>query len=230
MPGPLFPYTDLDADQCIKQSFDEVNDRLRVDAVVTASIGEVKITDGVNDATLTQVGSKFGLDVNILNDLYVNIAHTDDSVRLGDGTNFITSTQVLAKNGLDVNVINPITITDNTIRSIVNVYNEISSVASGVETTILTYTVPIGKTAYLLLAECAGSNTAYYKVLHNITTLGKQYTYFGGNLNAKFEFSTTIKADPGFKLLAGETITVRVRHERPSTGDFNSRVQVVEIT
>lgn len=110
MPGPNSPYTSLDYSQVIQQVFDEATDRLRVDAVVTASIGEVKITDGTNDATITQVGAKYGLDVNVLNDIYVDISHTDDSIRLGDGTNLITSTAVGPKQGLDVNIINALNV------------------------------------------------------------------------------------------------------------------------
>jgi hypothetical protein len=106
MPGPNAPYTKLDSSQVIQQVFDESTDRLRVDATVTASIGDVKITDGTNDATITQVGPKYGLDVNVLNDIFVDISHTDDSIRLGDGVNLITSTTIGPKQGLDVNVAN----------------------------------------------------------------------------------------------------------------------------
>jgi hypothetical protein len=110
MPGPNAPYTGLDFAQVLRQAFDESSDRLRVDATVTASIGEVKITDGTNDATLTNVSGKYGLDVNILNDISLTISHTDDSIRLGDGTNLITSTAVGPKQGLDVNVINDLNV------------------------------------------------------------------------------------------------------------------------
>lgn len=38
MPGPNWPYTTLDADQVLTQSFNEATDRLRVDAEITATI------------------------------------------------------------------------------------------------------------------------------------------------------------------------------------------------
>jgi hypothetical protein len=110
MAGPNSPYTALDFSQVIRQSFDEANDRLRVDAVVTASIGEVKITDGTNDASLTNVSGKYGLDVNVLNDITLIVSHTDDSIRLGDGTVLFTGTTVGPKTGLDVNVINDLNV------------------------------------------------------------------------------------------------------------------------
>ena len=68
----------LDANQVIRSAYDPVENRLRVDAQISGSIGEID----------------------------VNIDHTEDSVRLGDGTNFLTSTSVASDVGLDVNVIN----------------------------------------------------------------------------------------------------------------------------
>jgi hypothetical protein len=59
MAGPNAPYTNLDSDQVLKQSFDETNDRLRVDAQVTAVVpGPFEV---------------------IIND-------TTDSIAIGDGT------------------------------------------------------------------------------------------------------------------------------------------------
>lgn len=61
MPGPGSPYTKLDADQVIRQAFDETTDRLRVDAEVTATVGDMEL----------------------------NIDHTTDSVKVGDGTDLL---------------------------------------------------------------------------------------------------------------------------------------------
>jgi hypothetical protein len=58
MPGPNSPYTQLDADQVLKQAFEESQDRLRVDAQVTAVIGIVD----------------------------VDISDTSDSIKIGDGS------------------------------------------------------------------------------------------------------------------------------------------------
>lgn len=65
MPGPNTPYTALDADQVLKQSFDEDEDRLRVDAQVTAVIGivDVDIND-VSDSIKIGNGSGTYMDVN----------------------------------------------------------------------------------------------------------------------------------------------------------------------
>lgn len=68
MPGPNFPYTNLDADQVLKQSFDETNDRLRVDAEVTAVVPgpfEVIISDTTDSI---QIGNGTGNKLAINND------------------------------------------------------------------------------------------------------------------------------------------------------------------
>ena len=67
----------LDAFQVIRSAYDPVENRLRVDAQLSGSIGEID----------------------------VNIDHTEDSIRLGDGTNFLTSTTSGSDVGLDVNII-----------------------------------------------------------------------------------------------------------------------------
>lgn len=72
--------TKLDANQVIKDVYDEVENRLRVDAEVTAVIGDIE----------------------------VHIDQASDSIRIGDGTDLITGTNVDGKIGLDVNVLNPI--------------------------------------------------------------------------------------------------------------------------
>lgn len=82
MPGPNFPYTDLDANQVLIQSFDETQDKLRVDASVsvTSITGDVTVEvdaadgdnialaspDGSKKVTVTTVGAKEALDVNVV--------------------------------------------------------------------------------------------------------------------------------------------------------------------
>lgn len=67
----------LDQQQILQRVMDEANDRLRVDAEVTATIGVVD----------------------------VNIDHINDSIRIGDGSNLVTTTTSGPKVGLDVNII-----------------------------------------------------------------------------------------------------------------------------
>lgn len=84
MPGPNAPYTQLSANQCIQQAFDESQDKLRVDASVSVTqiVGEVSVEidaadgdnialsspDGSKKVTVTTVGTSNALDVNIVGD------------------------------------------------------------------------------------------------------------------------------------------------------------------
>lgn len=109
-----------------------------------------------------------------------------------------------------------------------NIYNEVFSVASGVETLIVSYTVPIGKTAILERITTSGNNVARYNVYLNAAAFDAQRTYFGGEFNAAFEFTTG--TGDGVLLTAGQVLAVKVLQNRPFVGDFNARIQVLEIS
>src|SRR5690348_12079499 len=67
----------LDPGQIIKRVYNEADDRIRVDAEVTATLGEAEVI----------------------------ISQTDDSIRIGDGTDLVTTTTVGSDVGLDVNIV-----------------------------------------------------------------------------------------------------------------------------
>lgn len=86
MTGPNTPYTALDANQVLKQSFDESADRLRVDAEVTAvvesvtvNVGDVSIKDGTVDSQKLKVNPDGSIDVNAVLD-----AAGGDNVAIGN--------------------------------------------------------------------------------------------------------------------------------------------------
>lgn len=90
MPGPNTPYTQLSSDQVLQQSFDESTDRIRVDASVTASIGDIKI-----DAEESDIAIKDRVTDNLLaieNDGSINVnvnidAASGDNIAISNGTN-----------------------------------------------------------------------------------------------------------------------------------------------
>lgn len=119
--------TKLDANQVIRQAYDETNKRLRVDAEVTASIGTIDvILDPTEDAV--SIGDPTGtnfLQPNADGSLNVNITdiaidQTTDSVAIGDGTALFTSTVVGSDRALDVNpvALAPNAATETTLGSI----------------------------------------------------------------------------------------------------------------
>ena len=64
--------------------------------------GDVRITDGSQTVTITDVGGKKALDVNVTD---ISLSAANDSVRIGDGADLATMTTSGVRKGLDVSVI-----------------------------------------------------------------------------------------------------------------------------
>lgn len=140
--------------------------------------------------------------------LEVIITDVDDSIKIGNG-----SGQYLAVNpdgSLNVNITNSGLTTKNYV-------NEITGVASGITTTIVSYTA-IANTK-LLKVDTGGTNIAEYEVFIAGNLAAKKYTYYQ-NLNEVFDFKD------GLPVNTGDIIEVKVTHDRPSLGDFVANVLV----
>jgi hypothetical protein len=101
-----------------------------------------------------------------------------------------------------------------------NYYNEITSVSSGSYVTILSKTVGIN--SKLKIVQVSGTNIAEYEVLLNGSVIDKQRSNFGTSLNCLFTFEN------GITLMPADILLVRVRHDRPSTGNFNAKFIIEE--
>lgn len=100
---------------------------------------------------------------------------------------------------------------------VVNEFSEISAVATSVESTIQTYTVPALQTFLAKQIEVGGDNIALYSILINGLTEARVRTNFGTHLNHTFNLD-------GLTLQSGDIIEVKVIHERPMVGAFESRI------
>lgn len=130
---------------------------------------------------------------------------TVGSVQITDGTD------MLAINGDgSINV----ALTGGGVTSVT--YNEVTSVAASVLTTVATFVA--GSSVKLKHVEAAGTNIAYYEVVLNGSVVAKKYTYFGSALNVDFDFRD------GIALTGGDTVLVRVQHTRTMSGDFNATI------
>lgn len=153
----------------------------------------------------------------------VNLDHTSDvlghfdSVRIGDGTDLLG---INADGSINVRFDNA----DD--ESMMYPYNGVASVPSGSESLVLSYTVPAMKTGQLYRVECSGDNIARFRVYKNGTAIGTKRTYFGGNLNADFNFLTPNKQALG--LAAGDVVEVKVLHYRPVAGSFEAMITAME--
>lgn len=143
----------------------------------------------------------------------------------------ISSTLFDSHQALDVNVVNPIDVSlgvlpPSNVKSIIK-YNEQLMVASGSETTLLTYTVPLDTRSVIQRIFVSGGNPATYTVNYNSDTIAKKRTYFT-YYNETFDFVENL--NNGFILEAGDTLDIIVLQVRPDPADFESTLQIIEIT
>lgn len=120
-----------------------------------------------------------------------------------------------------------VTIDPNNNNEITYSYNEVSGVVKSTLTTINTFIAPIGKTTFLQRVSAGGSNIAVYEVQINGLTVEKRRTYFGAAFTTDFEFIGS--AESGLELTVGDVVTVKVIHERPNAGDFEAKIQILQV-
>lgn len=197
--------------------------RLAVDAALTLDTVSINIDDLKPDKDQVGIGdpeSGYTLEIESDGSINANVqvdASDGDNIAISDGTNTLS---INPDGSINVNV------TTSNPGVVKNTYNEISSLASGISTTIVTYTAPISKITSLEIIEVSGTNIAEYTVLINGIKQAKKRTYFGAELNQEFLFA---QGAAGFPLSIGDVVTVSVVHSRPTLGDFNSRIQVIEV-
>lgn len=97
-----------------------------------------------------------------------------------------------------------------------NIYNEVASVAASTLTTVVTYTVPVGKTFFLKHVEASGENRATFTIEINATVERKRQTY-QPIFNTDFLFYN-------LKLEAGDVVALRVFHTRGTSADFSGSI------
>lgn len=108
-------------------------------------------------------------------------------------------------------------------------FNEVNSIAVGMETIINTFTAPVGKISYLLTIFNSGENRAQYNVYINGVLLDRQYSGLT-TLNALFDYKTGVFSVPGRVVVVGDLVEVKVVNSGTSTANYNSRIMVLEAT
>ncbi len=199
----------------IKQVYDPDNESLQVSLVgsgTPTSPNSIRLTDGTNYLTTTTGFGYTSLDVSIKNIPVILISHDDDSIRIGDGTDLVTTTVSGSRVGLDVNLLSEGTL--------VNVYNEILNIVSNSLTMIASFTAT--QDSKLKQVSVSGDNSAIYEVVINSNVISKKRTYLCGPFNETFFF------EQGLNILSGQTVSVKVKHMRPSVANFNSNL-IIEV-
>jgi len=129
-----------------------------------------------------------------------------------------------ADGSINVNIV-PSTSSTDTVK---NIFGTAAAVVSGATTTIVQYTVPLNKIAILERSVASGENIGAFTILINNVVQSIQRTYYAGGFNVTFEFITG--QDNGLVLQPGDIVKVTILHNRPYTGNFDARIQVLEIT
>lgn len=107
----------------------------------------------------------------------------------------------------------------------VNIYNEVSSIAIGSTQTVVTYTVPAGKTLFVRRIEFSGKNVATYHVVVDLINVATKRTWFNGNLSDEFNFN--FNGEANLSVQENSIISLIVENFRPMLSDFEGRIQGV---
>jgi hypothetical protein len=99
-------------------------------------------------------------------------------------------------------------------------YNEVIGVVSGVETNLISITVPVATTMRVTEIEVSGENIAQYKVKVNGNTIETARTWWT-RFDAEFNF---VDYENGLLLNSGDVLTVTVLYNRPQIGNFEVTV------
>lgn len=149
----------------------------------------------------------------------LEIHYADDSIAIGDPA----SDNILAINSdgsINVNA----TISPVSPGNVINQYNEVTGIAMGSSITVVSYTVPVGKTLRLTRIEFSSDSISTFEVDFNGIANAKKrlhYTHF----NDDFEF---LNDQDGLSLTAGTIINVVATNNSVNgTASFNSNLQGV---
>lgn len=222
----------LDANQVLRSVYDVDDNCLRVcvvegttgggsfEVVISHTDDSIRLGDGTQLTTTTLVGSKVGLDVNVLNEVNIeNLDASKDNVAIHDSNG----------DELEINADGSINaaIALNPNASGKQKYNEVSLVPSNIETTLVTHTAIGGRKTFLQRIDVSGDNIGKFKVKINGTTIETLRTMFGENLNSNTLFNG--ENNPGLEVAIGDIISITVLNPRSQAADYNGRILYLEV-
>ena len=173
--------------------------------------------NSINDTNPLPVAATFDGTVQV-GDIRITACDNDpkpgdmhSSVRISDCTNDLG---INPDGSINVNIVS----SSNT-PGLILAHNEISAVAAGVESTIITLVAPAG--GYRIQkVEVSGDNYAIFRVKLNGATMVDRRSWWC-EFNETFNFEDFIN---GLMLTSGQTLTVTVLHNRPYVGSFETTV------
>lgn len=177
----------------------------------------VQLTDGSINIESLNANLQVQLDHR---DNFPNPGDVADSVRIGDG-----QYQLNVNPDGSINTVTTIATGPATPMITRNIFNEVSTVGPGSEVELATFTVPPGKTGKLEKVSASGENIAKYTVKLNGSPIDVKRTYWTGGFNVQFDFTSS----SGYDLAPGDIVSIDVRHDSQEPGDFDARLQILEI-
>lgn len=113
----------------------------------------------------------------------------------------------------------PVAITDGAVSGgvVTSTYDEALSVGAASETTVTTYTVPVGKKFKFDLVEASGDNISKFKVKIDSTIEAKKRSWWT-SFNVDFDMK-------GLELAAGQVIELTAEHNNATmNSDYEARI------
>jgi hypothetical protein len=158
-------------------------------------------------------------------ELEVQLSHEDvegktaDSVKVGDGTEII---EVNPDGSINVNLVQ----SQSSNEEVKNVFASINNVVAAAETTIVAYTVPVNRVAYLQRVEFSGANIGRYRLYVDSVSIASKRTHHGSGLSGEINFIGGSKE--GLFLSSNTLVQLRIQHSRNPINEFDGRVQILE--
>lgn len=115
---------------------------------------------------------------------------------------------------------------DLPVRTTKNVYNEVSSVAAAVETTVVSYTVPVAKYIKLYFIDVTGDNIATFYVKKNGSVIRMRRSWWAQGSDSTIPFS--LGPNDGLIFNPGDIVSMTVIHNRPDPGSFQGALIFAE--
>lgn len=198
----------------------------------------IKSTDSDNQAKVDSTGHLFVTDGGQPLAVTGSFTATNPSVGTNGSPTPASSTQAGGKNPSGnlapflIDATGALVVTSNAVFTVQNLnisFNEITAIAVGPETSIVSYTAPPATISYLLTINTAGQNRAQYNIYNNGVLVEKQYTNVTV-LTSLFDYKTGASSVPGFVIPIGNVIEVKVINAGTSSANFNARLMILEVT
>lgn len=121
----------------------------------------------------------------------------------------------------------PVSAVVSAVGTVESYFDTALSVATNATVTVLSYTVSTTN-SYMLKVDVSGTNIATYDITVNGSQFARKRTYWSGQFSETFNVGSGLQ--DAYKLSIGDIVHINVTNFRPTAGDFEARLQVIEVT